>query len=388
VKAGELFIAIGLKGQEKTQKALTDTNISLKEISTSALAAKAGILAALYGLEQMASKSGQTGLNFMRFAENTGLSTKMLQQWVYAGRQAGATMEEVQSSVTGVQTAFTNMVKLGKGQPEGLGFFMKALKDQDESFDMKNAMDKTTGAFYILERIQKALPKLPPDLSKQLIQSFGVNEGMLSALHQNVFTPNILNRAPVLSDRQLENMRKVHVGFSNVFAQAQTGMDKLVAKHGPQIVADLQKITPQVLALVESLLKLSESLKVFDAIKLAFEGWTEILSYLKEISDSIGGKHDMEGPKQTQATKARQMGVLQDSKWFEEQAARASENMHLNMVHPVLKNPGRAENPPVVNNNANVVVNNHGVKDAQEGAHHFKKAVQDVGRQRFRGKVN
>jgi len=119
MEIAELFVRLGVKGASETKTALTSTKNTLGEVSTSALAAKAAIVATIYAVERLMSTSANAGNGLQQFSDLTGLSAEQLQRYQFAARQAGATNENLTSSIKGVQSAITNML-LGKGQPEAL----------------------------------------------------------------------------------------------------------------------------------------------------------------------------------------------------------------------------------------------------------------------------
>ena len=90
-------------------------------------AAKALVLAVLYGLERMTAAAGKRGMELQQFAAATGLSAEMLQKWQYAALGFGVQADEVASSVGSIQKAMTNM-RLGLGAPEGFAQFSRAVK--------------------------------------------------------------------------------------------------------------------------------------------------------------------------------------------------------------------------------------------------------------------
>lgn len=70
----------------------------MKEIKGTSLGTKAAIAGAAFAVERMTRFSTQMGASYKEFARYTGLSTKMLQQWQYAGRKANVSNEEVENS--------------------------------------------------------------------------------------------------------------------------------------------------------------------------------------------------------------------------------------------------------------------------------------------------
>lgn len=266
----ELFVNLGIKGADKTVGALGSVKKGLGEVSTMSLEAKAGILAALYGLEQMAAKSGAAGTGLTNFAALTGLSAKTLQQWQYAARQAGVSGEELTGSLKSVQNSMTNML-LGKGAPEGLGIVSKAV-----GFDPKRARD----AFYVMEQLQKAAQALPKDVGNTVLKSFGLSEGTIAAMRMNKFNPKTLSQAPLYGDKEIESLNKSNVAWANLGNKIEMAFGHFNAKHGQQLVNDISKLVTEVMKFAEALTILSEKLKIFEVIGEVFDGLTKSMRLL------------------------------------------------------------------------------------------------------------
>src|ERR1700744_4238817 len=101
---GSLFLNLGIKGSEKTVGALTDVKKGLGELGSMSLEAKAGIVAAMYALEQLFATSGKAGTDLTNFNAITGESVKTLQQYQYAARQVGVSNQEVEGSFKTLQS--------------------------------------------------------------------------------------------------------------------------------------------------------------------------------------------------------------------------------------------------------------------------------------------
>lgn len=278
----ELFVNLGIKGADKTVSALGSVKKGLGEVSSMSLEAKAGILAAMYGLERMAAVSGATGTGLTNFAALTGLSAKTLQQWQYAARQAGVSGEELTGSLKAVQNSMINML-LGKGAPEGLGIVSKAV-----GFDPKKARD----SFYVMEQLQKAAQALPKDVGNQVLKSFGISEGTVAAMRRNAFNPDIMSKAPMYGDNEIASLNKSNIAWSNLGNKIEMAFGHFNAKHGQQLVSDISKIVDEVMKFVEALNTLAEKLKIFEVIGEVFDGLTKSMRLLNGESIEAIEKSD------------------------------------------------------------------------------------------------
>lgn len=266
MKIAEFFIGLGVKGDDKTNNAIGGIRSGIGEIRTTSLAAKAAIVGVVYGLERMMSHSAQQGANLVRFANLTGLSTKRLQQWQFAAKMASVSNEEVTGSFKSVQGAMANML-LGKGSPEGM-HLMSAYTD----FDVSKARD----TFYVMEKISEFAKKAPKDVGNTLLQSFGIGEGMITAMRRNAFTAEKLMKAPIYTQKEIKKLEKVNAEWSKLGHLMKLSMGKITSKHGTSIMGDLNETTKELVTLIEALVTLSGKLEVFKVLNKAISGWGEI----------------------------------------------------------------------------------------------------------------
>lgn len=274
----ELFVNLGIKGSEKTVGALNQTKKGLGEVSSMSLEAKAGILAAVYALEQLMSISGKTGTGLSNFAASTGLSGQTLQEWQYAARQAGESADDLMSSVKGVQDSMTEMILHGNA-PSGLAMVAQVTG----GFDMKQARD----TFYVMEKLNQAAKLLPADVGAKVIKSFHVSDANYAAMRRGVFNPEMFAKAPKYSDSEIKQLDKVNIAWANLGQKIEMAMGHFTSQHGAQLVGDLSRLTSEVLKLVSAFTTLAEKLKLFQVIGKAFEGWSLIFQNANKGVDSI-----------------------------------------------------------------------------------------------------
>lgn len=362
----ELFVNLGIKGSEKTVGALGAVKKGLGEVGSMSLEAKAGILAALYGFERLMSMSGQAGTGLTNFSSLTGLSAKQLQQWEYAARQAGVSADELTGNVKSVQNSMTNML-LGKGAPEGLNVIQATV-----GLDMKKVRDP----LYVMQQLQKAAQALPPDAGNMILKSFGLSEGVIAAMRRNMFTPKAFAQAPTYSDREVGQLDKANIAWSNLGNKIQMAMGHFNASHGLSIVKDISQLTDQVLKLVASFEALAEKLKLFQVVGKVFEGWGLIFKGISGGVDALTG-----GAKNTSMTdkkgnlKIDPVSML--SNWI---GKRIDQHFDIAPRMPQLASGG-ARNNGEVHITQNIV--HHGnAKDTQAVKDSHKVAVNQAYRQR------
>lgn len=292
MKIAELFVALGVKGGDTTKRSLEGVKSGMGEIKSMSLEAKAAIVGVVYALEKMMSASAKKGTNLLDFATLTGLSTKQLQQWQYAAIQAGGSAEDLQTSVRNVQQSMTNM-QLGKGAPEGIKVMAEQLERMGEKFDFKRAGNDP---FYVMTQAQKFLQSdVPARFKATMARSLGLSDGTMAAMMRGAFSPDMLNKAPVLSDNQIGQLNKVDVAWKNLGLQVERAFDKFTSKHGLQIASDIGKITVEVFKLVDGLTRIAEKLKVFEGVGMVFEGWGKLLKITEGQVDNINEKGLLKG---------------------------------------------------------------------------------------------
>lgn len=351
---GELFVNLGIKGTEKTVAALSNVRKGLGDVSSMSIEAKAGILAALYGLERLSAASGAMGTNLTNFTALTGMSAKALQQWQYAARQAGVSGDEMAGSLKSVQNSMTNML-LGKGAPEGLGLLASKV-----GFDINRARDSQ----YVLGQLQKFSQSVAPDIGNNVLKSFGLGEGVIAAMRRNAFTPQAFGKAPTYSDREVHSLDRANIAWSNLGNKIEMAVGHFNARHGGQLVKDISMITDKVLKLAESFTVLAEKLKVFQWIGKAFEGWGLIFD---KINESISGKSG--GTGFADALKSIP-GALGDKQFWSDIGKSITPNLPG-------ASPGKAQNN-TFNQNFNF---QHDGKDHKKTGDSVKKSIHDTFRQ-------
>lgn len=285
MKIADLFVDLGVKGDGKAQEALKGVNLSLDSIKTNGLAAKAGVLGVLYGMQRLASNSAQTGADLMSFAASTGLSIDNLQRWQYAAKLANVTAEEMKSSIIGLQQSMLKMAQ-GQGAPSGYNIITGALKKSGTGFD-----DRRTGdTKYMMEKMREyaQLEKNVAFANDKLL-SMGLSLEMIAAMRRGKMNESVLRSAPVYSSKEAESLDKVNAGYAKIGNQWEMGIGKINAKFGPGFVKELGSATKEVLGMVTAISKLADQLHVIGMIGAAFEGWGTIFSGISSVIDTMTG---------------------------------------------------------------------------------------------------
>lgn len=296
----ELFANLSIKGADQTVGALKDVGKSLDEVKSTSLETKAAILAAVYAFEQMVQSAGQRGTDLVNFNAVLGVSTKTLQEYQYAARQAGASNEDVAGSFKSVQEILTK-ASLGMGSPIGLARLQT--KTGVDLNDLKKYAERPEEFYKLLQSyVQKENSIGQRNL---VLRSFGLNDAMIAAMARGAFTNQNLKtaqNAPSLDTNESDRLAKAQVAIANMKASIDLMIQKFMAAHGMELAKDLVLITTNVLQLAAAFSVLATKLDVFGKLAAGakdlatvIKGLTGFLSIGDKIEDI---KKDKTGKKQ------------------------------------------------------------------------------------------
>lgn len=278
--AGEFFINLGIKGADKTIGALSNVKKGFGEITSTSLEAKAAILAAAYAFERLMAASGAVGTSLTNFGALTGVSMKTLQQYQYAARQVGISNESMAGSFKSVQKTMNDMLR-GKGAPEGM-----AMLKGKVGFDFNKAEDPK----YVLDKLQQyAQAEKNVGLRNMTMRSFGLGDDVIAGMARNAFRPEVMGKAPTYGDKEIGQLDRANIAWSNLGNTIEMAFGHFNAKHGMELVNDISKVTTQVIKLIEAFTTLAEKLKVFQVLGKVFEGWASIFGLASQGVDKVTG---------------------------------------------------------------------------------------------------
>lgn len=237
MKVADLYVNLGLTGQNEMTKGLDKVGSSLKELFSLSIGTKLTLAGIITGFVGAAFSAGKTGAAMMHFRGAFDLSSQELQRWQYAARQFGVGAEGVQSSIEGIQNAIAN-AKLGGEFSEVFGKLGIDISGKKDAFDIlkqiqarikagnTDAMRIWSSGLISTELFQ--FLKRGPDMSK-----FKAPKGML------------------LSDAQLRQQERISVAFDNFGGNLKRTMEAFIAKNEPLIT----KLIDRIEKLLEGLLK-------------------------------------------------------------------------------------------------------------------------------------
>lgn len=294
MNVGELFVSLGIKGTDKTVGAISNVKKGLQETASVSLEAKAAIIGAMYALERLFSKSGAVGTGLTNFnAVLGGKTTQTLQNYEYAARQVGLSNEETERTFVSLQQAMAK-IQTGQGAPAGfaqLAMMTGNISTQDVDRFMKNPE-------LLLQRLQDYAQKEKRiGVRNEVLRSF-VGENMIAALARNAFTKESLSRAPTYSDKEIAQLDKANIAWSNLSTKIEMAIGHFNARHGVDLAKDFTTLVNAALRFSEILFSIGEKLHVFDFLNYSFKlagdsaKWLgdQVSDLLKEIEKPVGKK--------------------------------------------------------------------------------------------------
>ncbi len=388
---GELFINLGIKGSEKTVGALSSIKKGLGEIGSTSLEVKAGLVGAMYALEQMFAASGRAGTSLTNFSAVMGVNAKTLQEYQYAARQAGVSNEETAATFKTLQSSMEKIL-LGEAPPKRI-FRVAELTGAISEADIR-ASAKAPELFY--QRLQQyAKKETNAALFNEVMGSFAIPEGTRAALRRQMFTPENLKRAPTYSEPEIGNLNRANIAWQNLGNQIEMAIGHFNAKHGLTMVKDIAKITQGALDLANALETVSEKFKIFENLGHVLEGMGNSLKLISELKDKFEGKESKPGdllynrPEDTAAVANSPLG--KGVKSAADFAAWISGGRHIG-AKTLAAPPVPAGSPGATNHSQTTINQNlnfqHEGTDHKKNADSHKKALQDAFRQLPQGQAS
>lgn len=290
MKIADLFVDLGVTGSEKSVGAIAGMRRGMGDLSSVSLEAKAAIVGAMYALQRMFATSGQAGTSLTQFSHLIDTNTKTLQEYQYAAQQVGVSNEEMANTFLALQEKMTDTLR-GKGAPEGVA---RIAQKTFEEFGDFNPLDYQKDTAGLIQRLQAyAQKETNTGLMRTNLKSFGLSDAMIAALSQNAFRPDVFKRAPTYSEKEIQSLAKADAAWKNLGTSIEMAFGRFNAKHGQELVADIDKIVKSVLKLAESFVQFSEKVGLFEKLTKVFEGWKMIFDL---ISQTIKDVNALEKP--------------------------------------------------------------------------------------------
>lgn len=235
VNAGEMYVNLGLKGDEGTVGKLNKTTDAFSELKSMSIETKATILAALVALEKVVSTSGELGTTLRNFQTLSGIAPQVLERYQYAAQKAGVANESLLNSFIKLQqTAFD--IRAGKGLPDWLTPIITSLAqhghDIGPDWAARWQKDPTLG----FQAMQQYARETDIDVSTRAItlERTGLSADLVAALMRGALTPSKLSQVP--TDAILTSSE---IGHLDTMRQKWDSLWSVVSHTGAKMVSDV-----------------------------------------------------------------------------------------------------------------------------------------------------
>lgn len=301
MKAGSLFLDIGIKGDDKFRNVAVAAKMSLGGMRSEGLAAKAAIVGAVYGLEQLMHKSMMAGNAILNFNALTGTNTKTLQQWAGAMENGGMSAADAAATIYGIQKKMGEL-ELSGSMPRGIQLMNKTLLESGRSQIDWEKMK--TDQVYLMERAVEfaKLTSKSPNIAaaNQILENLGLGGGATGLARRGFFDPSQLAKVPFFSQGQLNQQDSTRQGFVQLFRDWEMFVGKNISgAHGKEIVATLLDVSRAILDITKALLDMGEKFKIFKLMGEVAHGVSgflhgsaeeirQVTKGLPEILDAMG----------------------------------------------------------------------------------------------------
>lgn len=281
----DLFVNLGIKGDDKALGAIGNIRKGLKDTASVSLEAKAGILAAMYALEQFMAKSGERGTNLTNLDALLGGGLKQtVQQYQWAAQQVGVSNESVAQSFEQIQSAMSK-VEMGKEPPAGLRRIAEVVGGINEA-QIHRFVQHPDEMIQVLQKYAQL--ETNAGVRNENLASI-VGKDFIPALTRGAFNPAMLQEAlkHILSNKEVGALATADRTWANTFSDMQLMFDRFNAKYGPELAKNVQKIAGEVENLMGKFAKFGEKHNMFDWITKAFTGWGLILEAIDKNVDKL-----------------------------------------------------------------------------------------------------
>src|SRR5690606_31861901 len=97
-------------------------------------------------------------------------------------------------------------------------------------------------------------------LRNEVLKSFGLGDDMIAALTRNAFTPEVMAKAPLYSDAEIERLDKANAAWKNLGQTIQMAFGRFNSEYGPEMVQNISNLVPEVIRLTEAFTQLADKM--------------------------------------------------------------------------------------------------------------------------------
>lgn len=179
-------------------------------------------------------------------------------------------------------------ITLGKGAPAGLFEVAANAGVKLGPADIKRMADNPEEMVQLLQKFfQSRRAQTDKAWANTMGRSFGLSDSVMAGMRKNAFRPEMLAKAPVYKNDEVEKLAGLDAQWKNLGTKWEMFFGKMNLAHGGELIKDLTTISDKVMNLINSFQKLAETVKLFDVIGKAFEGWGAIFDGITAGVDTL-----------------------------------------------------------------------------------------------------
>lgn len=373
MEIAEFFVNIGIKGADKTVGALGEVKGGLSGVLSSSLAAKAALLAVVYGAEKLTSAAATTGAALHSFSNLTGMSTEGIQKWENAFRQVNVPIENVRSSFVNMQKDAAKWLDLGDaGMAEVRARMMEVNGVEFDPEKMANDPNYRINQLIKYLRGEKNIGK------RNVIGNMaGADDQFIAGVVDKRFSyakDSGING--ILKQSEVEKLNGVKIAWDNIWDKVDKTIARLTSAHGEDFMKGLSTAVNDVERLVKALDRLGDRVGVFRIISELFHPLAVIADALIKVLEHLGGTKDVnkDGSIVDRLLNWRDQLDKKSFDWIKK-------NDNGEIWHPPMSIPNNNQSNVSGDKTVNVTIN--GSPDPAKTIDQFQQHINIAGRQLF-----
>lgn len=219
ISLAEFFINLGIKGNVKTKDALTGVHDALKGARDMSWEMKAGIAAAVIGLEEISRNAVNTAVNLRNFAGATGYSVEELQKWEYWAKINGLQAGSLEQAFRGLSAAQAQ-AELGVNVSPAFGYFQ---------------LDPRMNKDQMIKQMQVKLRSIGDDprmigMAREMFSKMNMGgDDVFAALRIGTVGFSGFTKQMALTRGEIDKLLALHGRWQDFWAELQGGSNKFVA---------------------------------------------------------------------------------------------------------------------------------------------------------------
>lgn len=284
IKAGEMFIALGLKGAVESAKGLENVSKKFEGITWSSILSKAAIMGFVYSLGKLVNLASDTGIELNNFSILTKISTDELQRWAAAGLDFGVTTQDMIGNFKSLQSS---MAQMEAGQaPMGYSPMIEEMRQLGQDVDFFKFTRDAQYAMNTLNQWAK-ISKAPPGRLNEWLKSFGLTENVIAQIKTIDMSKYKAPPELILSKDEIKNAAKVGAELEKTLARWKRMFQKFAIEIAPILTQAFSNVTTILLEMIKNVRSL---IKEFPALGTAAKVVAGVLlAAFSPVTAAIGG---------------------------------------------------------------------------------------------------